>query len=567
MTALLRRWRRRLTGPLGRRLLLALAVAATWLAWTVTPPWPLREWLATSGEPVHWLLTPDRARLACVTWRNPGYVAPTGTAKARLIVPARYIAQEGRVWVWDLATGHERLTLRDDHEMILNPVALHVAPDSSWLLISSNFLIVRDTETGEGLWSTGIVPRSAFGSYAPNHVVSADGRYVACLHPGGGSDVLLTATGRVAFPLDKHAWPLAFAPDGRTLVTIPNPSGFVPEDEVTRRDELTLWDTTSGQPRRRVTLKHPPNFPAPPAAAFSPDGRWLAIRQIPDQTHVVDLLDLRTGEWAAELHLDLNTSWQAARRGLSFSPDGTLLVALATDGSQRVWDMTQTPPRAIDISGTFPRIVRMFEVQTTTMVYLADSPAYPIVAPDGARFVGPAPAGDTLAFRETAAPERPVLAAKKVQQVDPPQFAPDGRSLAVLHAAPFLPLWQQAVNWAYQTVRRPAPYVGEARYDLAVFDATTGAERGHIGNLPPGTHLIGFGPDGRTAWTMTHTPDPPAEGQRGGTGDGTLRVQEWAVPTGWPPLWLVAVTTLGVVVVVVDWRRARRRAMIGGPAS
>jgi hypothetical protein len=78
---------------------------------------------------------------------------------------------------------------------------------------------------------------------------------------------------------------------------------------------------------------------------------------------------------------------------------------------------------------------------------------------------------------------------------------------------------------------------------------------------------------------MTHIPDPPpanpppANAPPGTElpqmiGDGTLRVQEWAVPAGWPPLWLVGVTALGLVLAVADWRRERRRrAAAGGPPS
>ena len=51
MTAFLRRWWRRATGPLGRRLLLVLAVCGVWLAWTITPPLPLRDWTTVSAVP------------------------------------------------------------------------------------------------------------------------------------------------------------------------------------------------------------------------------------------------------------------------------------------------------------------------------------------------------------------------------------------------------------------------------------------------------------------------------------------------------------------------------------
>jgi hypothetical protein len=76
---------------------------------------------------------------------------------------------------------------------------------------------------------------------------------------------------------------------------------------------------------------------------------------------------------------------------------------------------------------------------------------------------------------------------------------------------------------------------------------------------------------------MTHTPDPPIQRPVGPppsihlvttTGPGTLRVQQWAVPTGWPPAWLLGVTALGLFLMAADYRRSRRRrAAAGGVPS
>jgi hypothetical protein len=80
-----------------------------------------------------------------------------------------------------------------------------------------------------------------------------------------------------------------------------------------------------------------------------------------------------------------------------------------------------------------------------------------------------------------------------------------------------------------------------------LFDLTTGSEAGRV---PSGITLIGFSPDGRSLWSGSQTV----------VGDTSLMVvEQWAVPTGRPPAWLLAVTALGVLLAVADWRRTRRR--------
>jgi hypothetical protein len=44
-------------------------------------------------------------------------------------------------------------------------------------------------------------------------------------------------------------------------------------------------------------------------------------------------------------------------------------------------------------------------------------------------------------------------------------------------------------------------------------------------------------------------------------------VCQWAVPSGWPPLWLLGVTALGGLLAVADWRRVRRRLVTAGAAE
>jgi hypothetical protein len=234
--------------------------------------------------------------------------------------------------------------------------------------------------------------------------------------------------------------------------------------------------------------------------------------------------------------------------------------------------LTGLPPRAIDMPDRSDIIWAGRVWRRGWMRGASEGvPAYPIFAPDGSRFVvrgsEPRSGAATVVFRATVAPDRPVFAGEGVDPVGRPDFAPDGRALAVRHAVPFLDFWKKAVNEAYRLFSRPARYAEESREEVLFFDTRTGAVTGRLGGLRAGTHLIGYGPGGRTVWTMTHTPDPPAQVPAGlgslpgpvtVTGAGTLRVRQWAVPTGRPPAWLFGVTALGLALAVADRRRAGR---------
>ena len=111
MISLSRRWLRRLTAPLGRRGLLALALAAAWAWWAWAPLAPVRSWS----------VTPDIGVL--VAFSRDGTTVVT--------VAAFPWGRAGPVRLWDLATGRERFRVLDANAP--TPRA-YLAPDNSWLL-------------------------------------------------------------------------------------------------------------------------------------------------------------------------------------------------------------------------------------------------------------------------------------------------------------------------------------------------------------------------------------------------------------------------------------------------
>ena len=163
---------------------------------------------------------------------------------------------------------------------------------------------------------------------------------------------------RHAFPAN-HAFPLAFSPDGKSLVILGFQSRMAPEDGT-----LSLWEPASG--RLRTIPTNGIGF----GAEFSPDGRLLAMntrkrgwrlpqdprawarawrsgRPMPPRVRSIApsevmVWDVATGRLVAQLrgHADSIT-------GLAFSPDGTMLATASDDGAVLIWDVpasSRTPP-------------------------------------------------------------------------------------------------------------------------------------------------------------------------------------------------------------------------------
>jgi WD40 repeat protein/serine/threonine protein kinase len=145
--------------------------------------------------------------------------------------------------------------------------------------------------------------------------ISPNGRFVAtCSHGGrkGGVRVWETEHGQVvkelAVGILTHA---AFSPDGRWLA--------VTGREGSRLLTVGTWEERPG--------------PEWDSAAFSPDGRLLAVET---RQGTIRLLDPATGREKARLA----EPHQSASGWLGFTPDGTRLVAVSDDDKAiHVWDL------------------------------------------------------------------------------------------------------------------------------------------------------------------------------------------------------------------------------------
>jgi hypothetical protein len=83
--------------------------------------------------------------------------------------------------------------------------------------------------------------------------------------------------------------------------------------------------------------------------------------------------------------------------------------------------------------------------------------------------------------------------------------------------------------------------------NIQMFDARSGSERACYVQRGEFGRLLGFSPDGRTLWTEGHE-------------RGTVNIRGWDVTPAGPPTWLLALTPVGLVFVIADYWRGRRRS-------
>jgi WD40 repeat protein len=330
--------------------------------------WDLATWRARqpAGQPpapVHALaFTPDgKALLSAGTDRPvilrrpppfgvPGYldgIAPGGTANA--------------LRLWDVGTGRQAGTLTTGYEVALHSLAL--SPDGRtaaaggeggtvWLwdrLTGTARPPLFVSEPARGYWQLvhpvsepQAVPRlPIFHETVAALAFSPDGKVLAT----ASEDNATAALGSNRRGPDSEFWIvklwdlaqekelltlpgphrlvrcLAFAPDGRTLVT-------------NHGNDVRLWDVPAGRLRQTLTG----HAGVVRCAAFAPEGAALATGA---EDWRIRLWDLQGGREIPPLlgHTDVVTS-------LAFSPDGRTLASGGYDGKVHLWNAAAAQPVA-----------------------------------------------------------------------------------------------------------------------------------------------------------------------------------------------------------------------------
>jgi WD40 repeat protein len=177
----------------------------------------------------------------------------------------------------------------------------------------------------------------------PSPVASSpDGKLlVSQFGMGGNLDIWDMASGQKLTTLAAHQMSvssLSFSNDGRLLVTTGQetaPAGNFATANRGNEWRMKVWDVASWKPRITISFVRV----GAPCAAFSPDGRQVAVEK---SWETIELLDADSGSFLAVLTAtDPQPQYhQFNARNLAFSADGKLLFEGAQNGV-RVWKLTK----------------------------------------------------------------------------------------------------------------------------------------------------------------------------------------------------------------------------------
>jgi WD40 repeat protein len=258
------------------------------------------------------------------------------------------------VQLYDLASGKEKTRLQGQRSV------LSVAFSADGKLLASGGVDPGKDQNSLRLWDLAMgqelrrcqLPKNE----PPIHVAFApDGRRLAAAVEEDDVHLFDVTTGQPVHRL-KHYWAsrIAFAPDGKTLVTARGPvlrvwdpatgqelfqdfdghhAGVAavavsPDGKLvaTGGDDLRIWDAATSKSLRRISIKGGIN-----ALAFSPDGKLLASA---GKDRIVHLWEVATGKVAGELK-----GHKLMLCGLAFSRDGTRLASGDVQSTIRIWDV------------------------------------------------------------------------------------------------------------------------------------------------------------------------------------------------------------------------------------
>ncbi|MFF0526216.1 WD40 repeat domain-containing serine/threonine protein kinase [Actinomadura nitritigenes] len=253
--------------------------------------------------------------------------------------------------------------------------------------------------------------------------------------------------------------------------------------------------------------------PHPTGAAFSPDGRTVAIAFGDEQIRVYDV---RTHRRISTLHLGGDSTEDPV--AMALSPDGRELAMSPSDGPTAVWnlethkqiaktnDFSDASRLTFDSGGG--RLTAFGEHGDHLVWRIGKDPRRDQIVPDeGCVISTVSPDGTTLACTGMEGPGVTlwdVSARSQIGTLTPPMtsdppltmaFSPDGRSLA-LEGTPTVTLWNVALQ-----------------RQIGTLDTSQAIER--LLFTPDGTHLLAQGGGDVKDWRLTPSPQRSASGLPG----------------------------------------------------
>jgi WD40 repeat protein len=355
-------------------------------------------------------------------------------------------------------------------ELPCTVVAIYPFPDGKAFFAREATGTIRLWETATGKELQRLLGNP---THVPSMVVSADGRTLAL---GDHDAVRLydTATHKEVRRIEAEkegAWPVAFAEDGKTLLTRGS------------QGKITAWETGTGKELRKFEVTGH-------CAGATPDGKALVTF---DRAGMIRQWDAATGKEQANFQLDmplLQLQHKSALLGASVRPNGMFLVA---DLRSSPPDIRSMPPLGSQWSEIWDLKERKRVCRSETVLsYFAAPPegamSYSI---DGTLAALPGPEGKPQLWSLTrgrllrelplgAGPVRVGVVGERLA------ISPDGRSIAQARSDGSAVVWEIATG---QERRRFAAHKGAIRL---------------LSYLPDGRTLVTVGQDGTPLlWDMT----------------------------------------------------------------
>ena len=421
---------------------------------------------------------------------------------------------DGTVRVWDMKSGRELLTLPG--------LGMSFSPDGTRAVIIEDGAMpkISDMTTSQQLFTlrghTNVITSAAF---------SPDGKFIVTTSLDKKAIVWDASTGRELFTLSGHTEAVesaAFSPDTMLLAT--------GDSEGT----IKIWDLT---PSREVfTIFHPEGYTS--WFALNPDGGSLVMTgESPVLPEVWKIPQTELDE-AADLPRKLVTleGHQRPVRGMTYSPDGSLIASGSDDGTARIWDVKTgeqlgtftghrsevlwvvfSPDGTRLVSAGEDKTIRIWEVKTGKELFTLERHHAGVViavfSPDGTRFA--TGANDESAKIWDTASGQELFNLAHPGTVYGVAFSPDGKRLATASNAEIVKVWdalsgQELFSFSGHTSSIVSIVFSPDGKRLAtasrdgtakLWDATSGQELFTIYGSGVGICCVAFSPDGTLLFT------------------------------------------------------------------
>jgi WD40 repeat protein len=420
---------------------------------------------SADGRAILWDLDSGEAQFTfpgVVRWVSALSFSPDGALLAVPEMADDQTGQDGRVNVWDTASGTLRLSLMSAGFVAFSPDGAFVATGAGgrgigatiWDLGAS--LAARAGRESAFLGGhSGLVNDVAF---------SPDGAYLSTCSQDTTAKVWEAQTGRELFTLAGHTGAVtgcAFSPDGRRLLTVGG-------------DGVRIWDVSlPGNEEVMVLLG--PGGSGLTSVALSPDGAHLALGNGSGNGDTY-LYDAANGSLLAIL-----TGHSKGVHRLVFSPNGGRLATASQDATVKVWDVAGSLARGegvelLTLSGHGEGLpLGGVVIGVVDVAYSPDGHLLATGGADGTVRLWDAAVGDLLATSRVYPDESGVWSVA---------FSPDGQYLAASSEIPFhdglVKVWRLA---------------GDRIEDALTLDG-----------LPARNHILAFSPDGETLLTSGGQP-------------------------------------------------------------